>query len=68
MSPPTLTPQQTESLARLKDRGWIPILTSLQYLMGEGRNGVGCVMVECKTASGSQQVWFGIEPDGYAHS
>jgi hypothetical protein len=67
MSSPTLTQAQQDSLVRLEKSGWHLNTAGMHYELGQGRDGCGCVMVHATSKSGGE-IWFGIEPDGYAHS
>jgi hypothetical protein len=67
MSQPTLTPEQAVAILILKSKGWKTEPETLNYAIGEGRNGVGCVMIKVTGETGNE-LWLGIEPDGYTHS
>jgi hypothetical protein len=61
-----LTDSQLQSVQRLIERGWD--VTIGGYALGEGKAGIGCVMVKCISTFNGNELWYGIEPDGYTHS
>lgn len=61
-----LTDDQQKSVNRLIERGFN--VTIGGYAIGEGKNGIGCVMVKCVSTFNGNELWYGIESDGYTHS
>lgn len=57
-----LTPEQTQALTQIRERGWEKVGEPQAILKGDG---AVCVRVEY---AGGVEMFLVIEPDGYTHS